>query len=184
MEFCLSSSRLAVGSMHKLSTNDPGRKDVIMWCMTTYGLKFWMFRAILPNLSMNSLRDSPFSWKMLTRVKKVRWCGWLVTNCVPNFDTSVLKQSMEFGGSLVSQLKGPSFSEVRNTPHRTAVSEVYKLICMMYTFMCSSRSVVLSYRSMLKPFHTAGSYAPIMWSVNGCQRNTSNVLVMGTDLFR
>jgi len=83
----------------------------------------------------------------------------------------------------VNQLKAPPFNEVGNTRHRTVLSEVYKLICVVYTFMCSLGSVVPSCRSMLKPFHTVGSCAPIMSSVNGFRRDTSRVLVVRNDLF-
>jgi len=42
---------------------------------------------------------------MPTKAMEVRLCGQLVANYVPNLATSVLKQSIEFGGSFVNQLK-------------------------------------------------------------------------------
>ena len=54
---------------------------------------------------MNSLNDSLFSYRMPTKAMEVRLCGQLVANYVPNLATSVLKQSIEFGGSFVNQLK-------------------------------------------------------------------------------
>ena len=141
---CLSSFRFVASFLHKLSENGPGRRAVTMWCMVTFGLRFRMFRATLPNFSMNSQRDSPFSWQMPTRAIEVRGCSRLVVNRVPNLDTRVSKQSMNFGGSLVNQLKAHPFSEVGNTRHRTVLVEVYKLMCMVYTSMCSLGSVVPS----------------------------------------
>ena len=144
LALCLSSSRFAVGFLHKLLENGIGCRAVTMWCMTMSKLRFQMFRVTLLNLSMNSLRDSPFSLRMLTRAIKVRWCCQLVANCVPNLGTKVSKKSMEFGGSLVNQLKAPSFSKVGNTQHMIALFEVYKLMCVVYTSMCSSGSIVPS----------------------------------------
>jgi len=73
---------------------------------------------------MNSLKDSAFSCRMLTRAMDVRWWGQLVENCIPNLDISVSKQSMEYEWSLVNQFKDPPFSEVGNTQHKTVLSEV------------------------------------------------------------
>ena len=112
----------------------------------------------LPSLSMNSLSDSPFSCRMLTRAMEDRWCGQLVVNCIPNLGTRVSKQSMEYRGSLVNQLKAPPFSEVGNTQHWTALFEVYKLMWVVYTSMYSSGSVVPSQWSMFKPFHMSGCW--------------------------
>jgi len=50
----------------------------------------------------------------------------------------------EVGESFVNQLRAPPFSDVGNTQHRTASSEVYKLIYIVYTYMCLSGSVVSS----------------------------------------
>ena len=58
---CLSSFRLTTGFVHKLSANCLSRRVVIMWCMVMYELRFWMFIVILPNPSMNFLKDFPFS---------------------------------------------------------------------------------------------------------------------------
>lgn len=57
----ISSSKLATGCMHKLSTKGPGRRVVSMWCIATSGLKFRMLMVTFPNHSMNFLNDSPFS---------------------------------------------------------------------------------------------------------------------------
>jgi len=75
--------------------NLSGRRVVSMWCMATSGLRFWMLIATLLNLSTKVLNDSPFSWRMPTRVMEVRWCGRLVANWVSNFATSVAKLLME-----------------------------------------------------------------------------------------
>ena len=69
----LSSSKLAAGCMHKLSTKGPGRRAVIIWCIATSGLRFRITMAVFPNRSMNVLRDSPFSWRTLTSAIDVRW---------------------------------------------------------------------------------------------------------------
>ena len=61
---------------------------------------------------------------MPTRAMEVRWCGWLVANCVSNFATSVAKLSMELGESLVIQLRAAPFKDVGNTRHNMASSEV------------------------------------------------------------
>ena len=76
----LSSSKLVGGCMHKLSTKGPDRRAVSIWCIATSGLRFRIPMAIFPNRSMNVLRDSPFSWRMLTSVMDVRWWGRLVAN--------------------------------------------------------------------------------------------------------
>jgi len=68
----------------------------------------------------------------------------MVANCVPNLATSVSKQFIEFGGSFVNQLKAPPLKEVGNTRHRTASSDVYRLMCVVNASMCSSGSVVPS----------------------------------------
>jgi len=92
--------------------------------MTTSELKFRMLIATLLNLSTKVLRDSPFSWLMPTRAMDARWCGLLVANWVSNFIMRVAKLSMELGGSLVNQLRAAPFSDVGNTWHNTASSEV------------------------------------------------------------
>ena len=112
-----------------------------MWCITTSGLKFWMFRVTLLNLSMNNLRDSRFSWWMWTRTIEVRCCSRLVVKCVPNLEAKVSKQLMEFGGSLVNQLKALPFSEVGNTQHSTTLSKVYNV----HVFIGVDRPVIAVY---------------------------------------
>ena len=171
----LSLSKLFVGCMHKLSAKGPGRRTVSIWCIATSGLRFRMLMATFSNWSMNFIRDSPFSWRMLTRAMDVRWWGRLVANWTSNLATSISKQSTEFGGSFMNQLKAPPFKEVGKTQHKTAL---YKLIWVVYTSMCSSGSVVPSYRSLLNPFHLSGRGASMTKSVKGWRRSVAEVLVV------
>ena len=97
----------------------------------------------------------------------VRWWGRLVANWTSNFAIRVSKQSIEFAGSLVNQLRVLPFREVGKTRQKTASSVVYKLMCVVYASTCSSGSVVPSYRSLLKPFHLSGRGVSITRSVNG-----------------
>lgn len=140
----LSSFKLPVGCMQRLSANGRGRRAVNIWCMATSKLRFRMFITTLLNLLTKVLKESPFSWRIPTRAMEVRWCGWLVANYVSNLDISVMKLSMEKGGSFLNQLKAPPLRDVGNTRHMTASSVVYRLKCVVYALMCSSRSVMSS----------------------------------------
>ena len=84
-----------------------------------------------------------------------------------NLATSVSKQSTEFGGSLVNQLKAHPFSEVGKTRHRTASSVVYMLMV---------NRVVPSYQSLLNPFHLSDNGASMIKSVKGWRGSASDIL--------
>ena len=85
-------------------------------------------RLSLLNLFMNNLKDSPFPFLILTRVREVMWCGWLVLNCIPNRPTNVSKLLMECRGSQVNKLNITPFNDVGNTRQKMMLSIVYKLI--------------------------------------------------------
>jgi len=75
-----SSSRLLTGFLHRLSTNGPGFNAVTRWCMATSGFRLEIFNDIFPKHSINSRKDSPFSCRIFTNAREVRWCGLLVAN--------------------------------------------------------------------------------------------------------
>ena len=75
-----SSSRLLTSFLHRLSTKGPGFNAVIRWCNATLGFRLEIFKDIFPNRSINSRRDSPFSFRIFTNAREVRWCGLLVAN--------------------------------------------------------------------------------------------------------
>ena len=85
-----------------------------------------------------------------------------------NFIVRSLKFPTELVGSLVNQPSGPSRREVGNTLHHNALSFVYKIICVLKMFRCSSGLVEPSSGLMVNPFHTGGSGALIISFVNGC----------------
>jgi len=68
----------------------------------------------------------------------------------------------------VSQPSGPSWIEVGKTLHHTDLLVVYKVICALNTFRCSSGSVEPSYNLIVNPFHLGGSGMSIISYVNGC----------------
>jgi len=78
----LNSSRSNVGFLHRLSMNGPRRKAITMWCKATSRLRSRICNANFPNLSINTRRDSHYSYIMLTSANNIRWCGLLVVNCV------------------------------------------------------------------------------------------------------
>ena len=88
---------------------------VIIWCIATSGLKLRILNATFPKRCINNMSDSPFSCLIFTKAIEVKWCGWLVANCTPNFSTSVSKQSMDNSGKRVNQLKVAPFKVVGNT---------------------------------------------------------------------
>jgi len=88
-------SEFTTGFLHRLSDKGPGLRAVTMWCMATSRLKLRLLSPNLSNISMKDRKDSIFSYRMFTKVMDMRWCRRLVANCVPNFATSVLKQSIE-----------------------------------------------------------------------------------------
>ena len=50
----------------------------------------------------------PFSCRMFTKAVNIKWCGWLITNCVLNLATNMSKESIERGvGSHVNQPSAP-----------------------------------------------------------------------------
>jgi len=69
------------------------------------------------------------------------WCGQLVAYCVVNFVDRTLKFLTDLEGSPVNQPSGPSWREVGKTLHHTTLLVVYKVICVLKTFRCSSGSV-------------------------------------------
>ena len=81
--------------------------------------------------------------------------------------TKVLKESIEYGGSLVNQLSTIPFKLLGNTRHMIASLVVNNSILVVYTSMCSSGSVVSSYRSMDNPLHLAGNSTFMIQSTNG-----------------
>jgi len=83
--------------------------------MATSGFKLDIFKDIFPNCSINSCRDSPFSCRIFTNAKEVRWCGLLVANCMPKRVANVLKQSIELGGNRVNLLSAGPFRDVGKT---------------------------------------------------------------------
>jgi len=91
----LSSSKFVTGFLQRLSANGPNLSAVTIWCRMTSGLRSRIYKANLPNLSMNTRRDSAFSCHILTRASDVRWWGLLVAHCVLKRLTKVSKQSTE-----------------------------------------------------------------------------------------
>jgi len=79
--------------------------------------QLWMFKAILLNISMNFLKDSFFSCRILMKVRDVNWCGQLVTICVLVLVIKVSKLFVENGGSWVNQLSATLFKDVEKTRH-------------------------------------------------------------------
>jgi len=164
------SSNVVVGCMHKLSENGPGFSAVTMWCIATSGLRFRMSNAVLLNLFMKALKVSDFSCRIFTKAIEVRWCGRLVVNCAPNLVASVSKQSMDWAGSRVNQLKAAPLSEVGNIRHHNASSAVCKPTCVRYAFTCSSGSVDPSYLSNVGLFQVPDKGTSRMVSVKGLLR--------------
>jgi len=68
-----------------------------------------------------------------------------------------LKESIEYGGSLVNQLNAIPFRLLGKTLHIMASLVVNNSISVVYTSMCSSGSVEPSYRSMDSPLHLGGN---------------------------
>jgi len=91
-----------------------------------------------------------------------------------NFVVRSLKFSSELVGSLVNQPSGPSWREVGNILHHSALVVVYKVICVLKKFRCLSRSVEPSYGLMVNPFHIGGSGVSIILFVNGCPLRSSS----------
>jgi len=85
----LNSSRLAVGFLHKMLRNGSSLNVVTIWWRVTLRLRFQMFKAILPNLSINYLKDSPFTCWIFTRMN-IEWYGHHIANCIPNLATKIM----------------------------------------------------------------------------------------------
>ena len=137
----LSSSMSLAGLLIKLSVNLSARMAPTRWCMAISGIKFMMPMHTLLNLPINARRDSPFSCFVLRRDKDDVWWGLLVAYYMMNFVIRSLKLPTELVESWVNQPSGPSWREVGNTLHHNALSVVYKVICVLKTFRCSSGSV-------------------------------------------
>ena len=60
-----------------------------------------------------------------------------------NFDAKTLTFPTELGGRLVNQPSDPSWREAGKTLHHNDLLVVYKVICALKTFKCSSGSVEL-----------------------------------------
>jgi len=108
--FFRSLSKLVVGFLHRLSTNDPGFKVVTMWCTTISGLRFWMFRDTLLYLFMKTHSDLPFS--CLSYVSE-RYGGQMMrsTACelCPEFGNQCLKAVHRLVSSHFSGVSRPFF---------------------------------------------------------------------------
>jgi len=135
--------------------------------MATSGSKLEIIKDIFPNRSINSHRDSPFSCRIFTNAKEVRWCGLLMANCMPKRVANVSKQSIELGGNRVNQLSAGPFRDVGKTRQRIASSEVYNPAWVVKTSTCSSGSVVPSYWLIVNPFQRAGSSTSMIPSTKG-----------------
>jgi len=162
-----SSSKLFTGFLHRLSTNGPGFNVVIRWCMATSRFKLEIFNVIFPNRSINSRTYSPFSCRIFTNARKVRWYGLLVANWMPKRVTNVSKQSIELGGNRVHQLSAGPFRDVGKTRQRIVSSEVSNPAWVVNTSTCSPRSVVPSYWLRVNPFQRAGSSTSMIPSTKG-----------------
>ena len=162
-----SSSRLFTDFLHRLSTKGSGFSAVMRWCMATSGFKLEIFKNIFPNCSINSRNDSPFSCRIFTNAREVRWCGLLVVNCMPKWVANVSKQSIEMGGNRVNQLSAGPCRDVGKTRQRIASSEVYNPAWVVKMFTCSSGSVVSSYWFIVNPFQRAGSSTSMIPSTKG-----------------
>jgi len=84
------------------------------------------------------------------------------------FFTRVSKQSIHNNGNRVNQLKVAPFKVVGNTQYKMASFHVYKLICVVYTAICSSGFVLPSYLSMVKFFQFSCNGVSVMASENRC----------------
>jgi len=162
------SSKLAVGSMHKLSKKGPGLKaPVVRWCNATSGHRSLILNAILSNRFMKARNDSLFSCLTLTKADEVSWRGRLVKNCNLNLEARVWKQSTEFGSKRINQLSASPLRELGNTRQKRASSDVYKPTWVTYISRCSSGSVDPSYNSKWGWFQLGGRADSITSLVKG-----------------
>jgi len=101
---------------------------------------------------------------MLTNVVDVRWWGLLLVNHALKFVTRVLKQSIEWGGRCVNQLKANPFRDVGKTQYKRASLVVYKLTNTL-------GSVVSSYLSSASLFLLIGKEASYYTLAKGGHQN-------------
>lgn len=108
------------------------------------------------------------------RYRVVR-CDWHVAYWAPNSSTSVLNVLIVRGGSWCHHVSLGSFKELGKILHRMTSLLVYKFTCVICDPKCPSRSMVLSYWSMLRGFHPKGKGALRMLSAKGCRRCNQQV---------
>ena len=95
-----------------------------MECNTTSRLRFRIWMAMHPNISMNFLRDSSSACRRLVKATKVMRGDLLVVYCALNRSIKVSKLSIDLGGSPPYQVNVASLRDVGKTQHRITSSLV------------------------------------------------------------
>ena len=152
---------------HRLSAKLSGHRARSIECSATSGLKFWIWMAMHPNLSMNFWRNSSSACCKLASAANVMRCDRLVAYCALKHSTRVSKLLMDVGGSLSYQVNVSLLRDIRKTRHMIASSLVYRFSWVRKASRCSSGSVVPSYRSRLSSFQPKGMSTSMMQSKRG-----------------